>query len=57
MQVVFPLGLVADGADAYLVSYGKNDNDTRLASFDRAKLLEELQPPVPAGWDGKRAKC
>ncbi len=56
MQVVFPLGLVADGADAYLVSYGKNDNDTRLASFDREKLLEELQPPVPAGWD-KKATC
>ena len=52
-RVVFPLGLIPDGEDSYLVSYGVADNDTRVARFDRGKLAEELQPPLPSGWDGK----
>ena len=51
-KVVFPLGLIIEG-DTYVISYGKNDADTRVARFDRNELLAAMQPPVPANWDGQ----
>ena len=53
-RVVFPLGLVVS-PEAFTVTYGKNDNSTRLARFDRAALVEALQPPLPAAWHGPLA--
>ena len=50
--VVFPLGLIIT-PDAFIVSCGINDASTSLLRFDRTRLMELLQPPVPAAWDGK----
>ena len=50
--VVFPLGLLIT-PDVLIVSYGTNDDSTRVIRFDRARMAELLEPPVPATWDGK----
>ena len=49
---VFPLGLIIEPEGDLIVSYGRNDNSTRVIRFDRARLAEALQPPLPAAWDG-----
>ena len=46
-HVIFPQGLIVL-PDAFLVTYGRDDRRMRLARFERRKLLEALQPPLPA---------
>jgi hypothetical protein len=49
-RIIFPVGLIVL-SDAYLVSYGKDDKSMRVARFDRRKLLDSLQPPLPDNWE------
>ena len=51
MRVIFPAGLLVT-PEAYVVSYGKDDNSTRIVRFDRRQLQESLQPPRPHTWSG-----
>ena len=52
MRVVFPAGLMLT-PDELVISYGKNDYESRLARFDRRNVTDTLQPPLPASWQGK----
>ena len=52
-RIVFPMGLIVDASsNRYIVSYGKNDTFLFVAHFDRQKLLDGLQPPLPESWEG-----
>ena len=50
-HVVFPVGLTLL-PESISVSYGRNDEDTRVVQFDRRELMQTLQPPLPERWDG-----
>ena len=50
-RIVFPAGVMVL-ADSILVSYGRNDTMTRVVRFDRRKLIQSLQPPLPSSWKG-----
>ena len=50
-RILFPAGLIIT-PEAYVVTYGKHDSCTQVIRFDRKKLIDELQPPVPASWQG-----
>ena len=49
LRVVFPAGLMLT-PDELVISYGKNDCESRLARFDRRNVTDALQPPLPASW-------
>ena len=50
-QIIWPAGLVVQ-PDAFIVSYGKSDSAIGVSRFNRRKLMETLQAPVPKSWTG-----
>ena len=55
-RVVFPAGILVS-PEVYVVSYGKDDNSTRIVRFDRQRVHESLQPPRPATWKVSQPEC
>ena len=53
MNVVWPAGLLLEiSIDRdNVISYGKDDNQMRAVLFDRRKLMQTLQAPVPENWE------
>ena len=51
LRVIFPAGLLVT-REAIVISYGRNDNGTRIVRFDRQKLAGTLGPPLPESWNG-----
>ena len=50
-RVIFAQGVMVL-PDAFIVSYGKDDESMRVVRFDRRKLADSLQPPLPRNWEG-----
>ena len=50
-RIVFPAGIMVL-PDSLIGSYGSNDTMTRVVRFDRRKLIQSLQPPLPSDWTG-----
>jgi hypothetical protein len=51
-RIIFPVGLLVLPNGDFVVSYGKDDSRMRVARFDRRKLMQTLQAPLPESWEG-----
>ena len=51
LSSAWPAGLMVL-PDAFLVSYGVNDESMRMVRLDRRELMQTLRPPLPEDWRG-----
>jgi hypothetical protein len=50
-RVIWPAGVISL-PNEFVVSYGRDDETMHAVRFDRRKLTETLQPPLPENWKG-----